>query len=84
MVYPDHHVNNRDEKMIAPDELQTRLQRWADANYKTRGLAAKDLSEAIGCNRNSARAYIEYQIPQTAYETVYKIWGFLNSEFGDE
>jgi len=65
--------------MISPDELQARLQKWAD-NFTNRNRAAEVLSAELECALGTARAYIDYRLPRATYGDAYRVWQFLSQQ----
>ena len=66
--------------MLAPDDLQQRLQEWADSRFDNRTQAAVALAARVRVSHNSARGYIDYRLDRATYATVYDVWKYLKDQ----
>lgn len=68
--------------MTRPEELQARLQEWAD-QFDNRNQAAEALSAELGCALGTARGYIDYRISKATYEDAYRVWQVIDRALND-
>jgi response regulator of citrate/malate metabolism len=68
--------------MLSPDDLQQRLQEWADKGFPSRNQAAEWLAAAINVSQSAARGYIDYRLEKATYDIAYRTWQFLHEQEG--